>query len=235
MSVLPALILPALLAQIPAPTPVPAPDPTPYFKCTLTLKGTMRIVTQGKNAEGRTSVEQRTETFNYRIPGWLKENAYAQGPVVWEFYPSHDPASKTTGRLDMAVQTPEESVKFTCTQPTPYGSFAFFASSRGRAISAVASMAITGTAQVTKAGVTITEERTFPSLPLPNVKKGDNDYSAPTLQFTGSSLWTLPNARGPFDARATITYAHGKDGLRADGKVDVGFQLDPSARSATPK
>ena len=256
MLVLSALILPVLLAQAPArkpahapkpakPAPTAAPvssatpasatDPTPYFKCTLGLKGTMRTVSQARDSVGNPTVEQKTETFDYRIPGWMKENSYPEGAVVWEFYPSREADAKTTGRVDMAIESGGESVRFVSTDPTAYGTFAFSAPARGRAVSALASLAITGTAQVTKAGVTTTETRTVSSIPLPNVKKGPKDYTSPTLLFTGSGLWALPNAKSSFDAQASIVFAHSKGSLRADGKVDVTFQLHPEARSATPK
>jgi hypothetical protein len=256
MFVLSALLLPVLLAQTPAQkparaakpakaapaaasvkssAPASATDPAPFFKCILGLKGTMRTVSQARDSEGNPTVEQKTETFDYRIPGWLKENSYPQGAVVWEFYPSREADAKTTGRVDMIIESGGESVRFTCTEPTPYGTFAFFAPARGRAVSALASMAMTGTAQVTKAGVTTTETRTVSSVPLPNVKKGPKDYTAPTLLFTGSGLWALPNAKSSFDAMASIVFAHSKGTLRADGKVDVTFQLHPESRSAVPK
>lgn len=256
MPVLSVMLLPVLLAQAPAKKPAraaksnqskpiaaPAPgagsasatDPTPFFRCTLGLKGTMRTVSQARDPQGNPTVEQKTETFDYRIPGWMKENSYPQGSVVWEFYPSHEADAKTTGRVDMTIQSGVETVRFVSTDPTPYGTFAFFASARGRPVSALASMAITGTAQVTKAGVTTTEARTVSSIPLPNVKKGATDYTSPTLLFTGSGLWALPNAKSAYDAQASIVFAHSKDSLRADGKVDVTFQLHPEVRSATPK
>lgn len=254
--VLSALLLPALLAQTPARKPartaksaktIPAPapvqsavpaaavDPTPYFKCILGLKGTMRTVSQARDSAGNPTVEQKTETFDYRIPGWMKENAYPEGAVVWEFYPSHEADAKTTGRVDMVIENGGETVRFSSTDPTAYGTFAFSSPARGRAVSALASMAITGTAQVVKAGVSTTETRTVSSIPLPNVRKGPQDYAAPTLLFTGSGLWALPNAKSAFDAQASIVYAHSKGSLRADGKVDVAFQLHPESRSATPK
>lgn len=257
MLVLSALILPVLLAQAPAPKPGRAPkqvkpaaakapvvdhaaqaaaiDPTPYFKCTLGLKGTMRTVSQARDSEGNPTVEQKTETFDYHIPGWMKENSYPEGAVVWEFYPSHEANSKTTGRVDMTIEGGGETVRFISSDPTAYGTFAFSAPARGRAVSALASMSISGTAQVTKAGVTTTEPRTVSSIPLPNVKKGPRDYTSPTLLFTGSGLWALPNAKSSFDAQASIVFAHSKGSLRADGKVDVTFQLHPESRSATPK
>ena len=254
--VLSALLLPALLAQAPARKPAPTPktvkaapavapaksatpasstDPAPYFKCILGLKGTMRTVSQARDSEGNPTVEQKTETFDYRIPGWMRENSYPEGAVVWEFYPSHEADAKTTGRVDMVIEGGGESVRFSSTDPTAYGTFAFSAPARGRAVSALASMAITGTAQVTKAGVTTTESRTVSSIPLPNVKKGPHDYTSPSLIFTGSGLWALPNAKSSFDAQGSIVYAHSKGSLRADGKVDVTFQLHPETRSATPK
>ncbi|MBL0314181.1 MAG: hypothetical protein IPP78_16075 [Holophagaceae bacterium] len=256
MPVLSALLLPVLLAQTsakkpartakaPKPAPVTAPsinsapnsanDSAPFFKCILGLKGTMRTVSQGRDAQGKPDVEQKTESFDYRIPGWIKENSYPQGSVVWEFYPSHEADAKTTGRVDMTIQSGAETVRFISTDPTAYGTFAFYASARGRPVSALATLAITGAAQVTKAGVTTTETRTVTSFPLPNVKKGPKDYTAPTLLFTGSGLWALPNAKSAFDAQASIVFSHSKDSLRADGKVDVTFQLHPELRSATPK
>lgn len=210
-----------------------APEAPVAYECTLTIKGSLATKKSWSEDGGAGSplvnVEARQDTFEVQVPGQLREIPNADGSVDFAFEP--DNSRKATGFVDATVSlvTPSGSEQraFKSTGFQPMGPSTFHARYRGQSLYATGTaFNAIGEADVSMNGGPTKKERRLHDLgPLQDLRKDDKDFRAPSLAFTGLSLWALRNSAGNFTVQGVLNYQVNTRPLQISGKVDVGFRI----------
>lgn len=217
----------------PEPAKPAAPEAAVAYACTLTLKGSLsRKVSSpqdGSPTGPMVRVEARRDTFEVQVPGTLREVPGADGSVEFIFDP--DNSRKATGFVDATVSVVDpsgsEERTFKSREFQPLGPVTFRARYRGQALYAAGTaFNAIGEADVSRNGGPAAKERRLHDLaPLQDFRKDEKDFRAPSLAFTGLSLWALRNSQGGFTSQGAVTYQVNTRPLQLTGRVEVAFQV----------
>jgi hypothetical protein len=222
-----------------------APDAPVAYACTLGLKGSLNtkksFSEDGAPTSPLVNVEARQETFEVQVAGRLREVPAADGSVEFVFEP--DPGSKPTGFVDASISVVgpggSEQRTFKAREFQPMGPMAFRARYRGQAVYAAGTaFNAIGEADVSVNGGPAARQRRLHDLgPLQDLRKDEKDFRAPSLAFTGLSLWALRNSPGNFTVQGALPYQVNTKALQITGRVEVSFRIgarlpDPPAGEA---
>lgn len=219
-----------------------APDAPVAYACTLSLKGTLNtkksFSDDGSPTSPLVNVEARQETFEVQAAGRLREVPAADGSVEFIFEP--DPGARPAGYVDATISVVgpggSEQRAFKAREFQPMGPMTFRARYRGQAVYAAGTaFNAVGDADVSvNGGPSVRQRRLHDLGPLQDLRKDEKDFRAPSLAFTGLSLWALRNSPGNVTIQGALPYAVNTKALQLNGRVEVAFRVgarlpEPSA------